>query len=92
MRQRTNFRKLAVVVATAGVSLAFWGGPAEAGRPSPIPGNPTCQYVMGSDWENHGDHVLFYVNRDGNAGGGTPSHRDGETGEFLAPPGATFCL
>ena len=54
-------------------------------------GTPTCADMFGSGWQNHGEHVLTYVNGEGGAAGGKPAHLSADRSSAPAP-GASFCL
>ena len=54
-----------------------------AAAPAAFGGEPTCSGIVG---DNHGEHILDYVEA-GTIAGGQPAHFGGGVG-----PGASFCL
>ena len=61
-----------------------------AAAPAAFAGSPTCSDLQFLGADNHGEHVLDYVNGPGGAAGGKPAHRDGRPSG--PAPGASFCL
>lgn len=77
-------KKLIAALATTGAVVLAAATGASAG-------SPTCADMFGSGWQNHGEHVLTYVDSEGGAAGGKPAHLSDDRSTAPAP-GASFCL